>query len=201
MSDILSKEENRQTGIQDKVTIISSTYHEPVQGHTCDSCTLCGAVSKKRTPLWPRQGSSRAACFPRVVVLERGPSCSQKPRALSLSRGKPREKQIIVARDQPPPAAAVIQNPPLFSPLPPHSTPSPPPNAGAASPPLLPHSPAAVSIAVRLISSLLLPKPRSNRRRRSVPSLPLVYKHAIRDSPVMSWFLYVSASKGNDYCR
>lgn len=74
-------------------------------------------------------------------------------------------------------AAPAIQKPssspsPLHSAASPLHSPAPPPNAGAAAlpPPVLPHSLATALIALRLLPSLPLLEPRSNRRRRSAPS-------------------------------
>lgn len=128
-----------------------------------------------------RVGSSRAACLgwwatlqnPTLFFFLGSRGATTPPAVYSTTRTPEATRKTNHCRSpQPPPQRS--KNP--LRPLPPLPTPlhslAPPPNAGAAAlpPPVLPDSPATAFIALRLLPTLLLPEPRSNRRRRSAPS-------------------------------
>jgi hypothetical protein len=168
--------------VQCMLLCLSASSHQPRP-----SQEATGAMHVQRADDLNKK-SSRTGCLgvggwrvvgnatePQGFLLSRGTTATTRGREATRTPEATRKNKSLSRLA--PAAAPAIRNPssapsPLHSTLTPTPHAPPPPNAGASPPPpVLPHSPATSPIALRLLPSILLPEPRSNRRRRSASLL------------------------------
>jgi hypothetical protein len=175
--------------VQCMLLCLSASSHQPRP-----SQEATGAMHVQRADDLNKK-SSRTGCLgvggwrvvgnatePQGFLLSRGTTATTRGREATRTPEATRKNKSLSRLTSPRPSRRPSDPKPLFGPFPtplhstltltptPHAPP--PPNAGASPPPpVLPHSPATSPIALRLLPSILLPEPRSNRRRRSASLL------------------------------